>query len=249
MHFSHRKEEEIRSQHCVVEKVLELSESEYARFYQSPLSEYDFIAKHRGVMRQDSDGTRHCLLVLGENQEDGILVDAEGYDYARYHAFLPKARQLYLLDQYPSIAKFNRDMAEMAEQYTQKAIIDQQSGMYRILTDELALDKVEVQLLVGMLEDRPEIAYLDDLGDELCIKLNPEYAHEEKELPRLSQEDADVICAKHVLWLHDAGGEQADLSGYDLSGLDLSHRNLNSAIFAGTRMYETNLAQAELCFC
>ena len=69
-----------------------------------------------------------------------------------------------------------------------------------------------------------------------------------KELPRLSQEDADVICAKHVLWLHDAGGEQADFSGYDLSGLNLSHRNLNSAIFAGTRMYETNLAQAELCF-
>ena len=136
----------------------------------------------------------------------------------------------------------------MAEQYTQKAITCQQSGMYRILTDELALDKVEVQLLVGMLEDRPEIAYLDDLGDELCIKLNPEYAHEEKELPRLSQEDADVICAKHVLWLHDAGGEQADFSGYDLSGLNLSHRNLNSAIFAGTRMYETNLAQAELCF-
>ena len=41
--------------------------------------------------------------------------------------------------------------------------------MYRILTDELALDKVEAQLLVGMLEDRPEIAYLDDLGDERCV--------------------------------------------------------------------------------
>ena len=85
--FFHRKDEKIRSQHCVVEKVVELSESEYARFYQSPLAEYDFISKHRGAMRQDADGTRHCLLVLGENQEDGILVDAEGYDYARYHAF------------------------------------------------------------------------------------------------------------------------------------------------------------------
>lgn len=246
--FFHRKDEEIRSQHCVVEKVLELTESEYARFYQSPLAEYDFIADHRDLMRQDADGTRHCLLVLGENQEDGILVDAEGYGYARYHALLPKARQLYLLDQYPSIAKFNREMADMAEQYVQKAIAGQQSGMYRILTDELALDKTEARLLAQMLEDRPEIAYLDDLDDELCIKLNPEYVHEEKKLPRLSQEDADVICAKHVLWLHDAGGGQADFSGYDLSGLDLSHRNLNSAVFAGTRMYETDLSQSELCF-
>lgn len=98
----------------MVEKVVELSESEYARFYQSPLAEYDFISKHRGAMRQDADGTRHCLLVLGENQEDGILVDAEGYDYARYHAFLPKARQLYLLDQYPTIAKFNQEIFKMA---------------------------------------------------------------------------------------------------------------------------------------
>lgn len=34
--FFHRKDEKIRSQHCMVEKVVELSESEYARFYQSP---------------------------------------------------------------------------------------------------------------------------------------------------------------------------------------------------------------------
>ena len=96
--FFHRKDEEIRSQHCVVEKVLELTESEYARFYQSPLAEYDFIAKHRGVMRQDADGTRHCLLVLGENQEDGILVDAEGYDYARYSAYIRDKSRLSLRD-------------------------------------------------------------------------------------------------------------------------------------------------------
>ena len=44
--------------------------------------------------------------------------------------------------------------------------------MYRILTDALALDKAEVQLLTEM---------LDDLGDKLCIKLNPEYVHEEME--------------------------------------------------------------------
>ena len=66
--FFHRKDEEIRSQHCVVEKVLELSEREYARFYQSPLAEYDFIAKHRGAMRQDTDGTRHCRLCWGKTR-------------------------------------------------------------------------------------------------------------------------------------------------------------------------------------
>lgn len=50
--FFHRKDEEIRSQHCVVEKVLELSEREFARFYQSPLAEYDFTVFHQTPMGQ-----------------------------------------------------------------------------------------------------------------------------------------------------------------------------------------------------
>lgn len=242
------KENEIRSQYCVVEKVLELTESAYARLYQSPLQEQDFITEHQDLMYQDKDGIRHCLLVLGKNQEDGILIEADGYPYARYHALIPKARQLYLMEQYPSLAEFNRQMTEQVAQTVQKAVADQQDGMYRILLDELGMEKWEEQLFIGMLKDRPEFAYLEIMDDELCFKLKPEYVQEEKELPRLSQKDADVICAKHVLWLHDAGGEQADFSEYDLSGLDLSHRNLINAIFAGARMYETNLAQSELCF-
>ena len=39
-------------------------------------------------------------------------------------------------------------IAEVAEQYTQKAIIDQQSGMYRILTDE-SLHRTGVPTDVG----------------------------------------------------------------------------------------------------
>lgn len=29
--------------------------------------------------RRKGNETRHCLLVLGKNQEDGILIEAEGY--------------------------------------------------------------------------------------------------------------------------------------------------------------------------
>lgn len=244
----HFKDEKIKAVPCVVEKVLELTESEYARLYQSPLAEYDFISDHRDLMYRDTDEIRHCLLALGKNQEDGILIEAEGYPYARYHALIPKARQIFLMDRYPSLAAFNRQMTELAEQYVQKAIADQQDGMYRILKDDLAMERSETRLLIEMLEGRPEFAYLDILEDELCLKLNPEYVREEKELPRLSQEDADIICAKHILWLHDAGGKQADFCGYDLSGLDLSHRDLNSALFAGARLYETSLAQSDLCY-
>ena len=40
----------------------------------------------------------HCVLVKGENSSDGILVDAEGYSYARYAAFAPDCGKLRLQD-------------------------------------------------------------------------------------------------------------------------------------------------------
>lgn len=35
------------------------------------------------------------MLVLGEGVDDGILVDPQGYDYARYTAYVPMVRQLF----------------------------------------------------------------------------------------------------------------------------------------------------------
>lgn len=52
----------------------------------------EFIKEHRDLMYQDRDGVSHCLLVLGEGEEDGILVESEGSLYARYSALLPNAR-------------------------------------------------------------------------------------------------------------------------------------------------------------
>ena len=237
-------EKEIHAEHCVVDKVLELTENEFSQFLRAPFADHDFIVQHKDFMCQDADGTWHSLLALGKNREDGVLVAAEGHSYA----FLPNARQLYLLGQYPSLKEFNRRMAETAERYAQQAVNRQQDGMYRIWTDELALEKNEDDLFLRMLKERPEIADLENWDGELCMKLTPEYVAQEKELPKLDQDEADIMCAKHVLWLYGVGGERASFSGYDLSELNLSHRNLNNAVFVGCRMRETNLEQTELCF-
>jgi len=42
------------------------------------------------------------MLVLGEGVDDGILVDPQGYDYARYTAYIPMARQLFQNEQVES---------------------------------------------------------------------------------------------------------------------------------------------------
>ena len=40
----------------------------------------------------------HCVLVKGETGKEGILVDAEGYSYARYAASAPDCDRLRLQD-------------------------------------------------------------------------------------------------------------------------------------------------------
>ena len=45
-----RKDTQIETDPCVIQDVIELPESEYARFYQNLLDDYDFIAEHQDAM-------------------------------------------------------------------------------------------------------------------------------------------------------------------------------------------------------
>lgn len=40
------------------------------------------------------DDIKQCILVTGENTMEGILVESEGADYARYSAFLSDVRTI-----------------------------------------------------------------------------------------------------------------------------------------------------------
>jgi len=39
----------------------------------------------------DKDDVFHCILVTSNEHDFGILVESEGYHYARYTAYLPKS--------------------------------------------------------------------------------------------------------------------------------------------------------------
>ena len=62
----------------------------------------------------------------------------------------------------------------------------------------------------------------------------------------LNQEQVNVICALHTLWLHGVGGEQADFSDCLLKGINLSSRNLNRAVFAGAKLVDCLMYDAKL---
>lgn len=246
-----RKDTEVDAVPCTVEKSVTLSAEEFAHFAQNLMSDYNFIRENIDQMYQDENGINHCLLVLGEGGTDGILVESEGSTYARYSAFVPNARQL--LRQYdPALQRFCDRMQEAMDGIVRTAPLRQENGMVRIPLSTLAPAPgeypLDAALLSEMLSGQPELQAVELFGDEIVMQMDPKYIPAEREYRHLTEEQVQVACAKHLLWLYDEGGEQADFSGCDLSGMDLSKQKLNSAIFAETKLSSMRLTEAELCF-
>lgn len=79
------------------------------------------------------------------------------------------------------------------------------------------------------------------------LESQTEKAVQEDGYKNLTPEEVEVICAKHSLWLLDAGGEHADFSGCQITGQSLLGKKLNSAVLDGAKLVRVNLCGAELC--
>jgi len=78
-----------QDEYMIIKEII-LSEEDFNKFIERPLDDYDFIRGHRGLMYCDADGVYHCLFVTSKEHDFGILVESEGYSYARYAAYLKK---------------------------------------------------------------------------------------------------------------------------------------------------------------
>ena len=79
---------EMKTLDCEIEKIIPLSPSEYAKFYQQLLGDYDFITDNNELMGM-KDGTAYCILVMNEELDEGILVNSGGSGFARNVSFFP----------------------------------------------------------------------------------------------------------------------------------------------------------------
>lgn len=82
-------EELIPQDEFIVEKTIVLESEVFEGFIRDPLNDYDFIKEYLDLMYCDKEGIFHCLLVTSDIHDFGILVESEGYHYARYAAFIP----------------------------------------------------------------------------------------------------------------------------------------------------------------
>lgn len=260
LHYAHFtcKDTQVNADPCVVFSAVELTTKDFNYFQNHLLNDYDFLAESNEKMPVPTGSERQCVMVLHDGHDEGILVDTQGADYARYTAYLPNARAMMQLEQYPSLADLNHQMVQLVDTYTQRALLCQQEGEVTFSIDEINnsarkmdMDGFIEPLFVEMLSNRDEADYVEMSEDSIYYHVAPAYiVHEDPARYRsITQEEADIMSAKHFLWLHDAGGEQADFSHCMLKGIDLQKKELNGAIFDDTKMVNVCLYEAEVCGC
>ena len=272
-----RKEVCFEPSECEIEKVIHLSDSDFARFQQTLLDNYDFLHENADLMRVE-DGVTHCLLVVGESFEDGILVNSEGSDYARYAAYFPNAKS-FLLTQgqtqqvvqieapveaaSPSVVggvsaallAYGEKMKKILDHVIDQALDDHDQSAYIIslpqVKETFDNDIIDDDLFAAMLRERPEIVDMDVCdGGDIMVVLSHEaiIEHDLSKMRVLTQQDVEIMYAKHILFNYGEGGEKADFSGCRLTNLDLRHMQLNGADFTGALLENVRMDDAGLCF-
>ena len=84
------KEQIVPEDDFVIETVVELPIKEFNKFLDDMLADYDFISENKDLMYVDKDNIWHAIYVTAKDVDYGILIQSEGYGYARYSAFLRK---------------------------------------------------------------------------------------------------------------------------------------------------------------
>ena len=194
---------------CVVEKVVELSTAEFDQFCRSMLEKYPFIREVRASLHYD-DGMRHGFLVLGVGRNDGILVDTQGADYARYSAFIPNARSLLTPDMgvdrsYLSPAEPWRDESR-DEMLRMTLRVDEKPDYTLVLpADEEYLDAVKNYLDIDVFADamlcdiRFKVPYIGELISDTDCPAVEDYNDFAEALEGIWQKDGMLLTYAAVL--------------------------------------------------
>ena len=181
---------------CRIEKVVELSHEDFCRLKITPLADQPFLAENRGCMFH-TDGVIHCLLALGQGSDDGVLIDAEGYNYPRLAAYVPGMRDIV-----------NAQMDCAADFIIRWGTENTTSGSWCIYFEDLEkhLDLTVREgngmdsMLRTALKQRPEVSAVDMHDGCIEMEYHPEYCQ------RLKGDKPPELLLKDLLPLLKGGG-------------------------------------------
>lgn len=170
---------DFKFQKAEIEKKVCLPAGEFEEFLRNPLEGLPCIEENIDLMQEDRDGIYHCLLVTGEGRRDGVLVESEGYGYARYASYVPDAAAL----EYGSLSEFGAGLSWLADRMIREGTDGTRDGNWIFYLDQiqegcdlsLSDNPALTELLADMLVERPEVHLAYVRSDCLELRFHPEF--------------------------------------------------------------------------
>ncbi len=157
-----RKDVQIYANEFEVEKTIRLPEKEFLLFKHNLHHCYPFIKENKDLMYSD-DGVFHCILVTGEGSIDGVLVESEGADYARYSAYITDATVL-LRQRYRALDSMNERLEAAVDLIIQGGMLHTDGGMQfyskETIRQQYNLSDELMEIVAEMLTERKEVMEL-----------------------------------------------------------------------------------------
>ena len=169
----------LRTSRCQVEKVVVLPGLEFDQFLIDPQQDQPFIEENRELMHE-WNGVNYCLLVLGEDRTNGVLVESEGHAQARYAAYVPEARTIVS-------AKLSQAVDFIVRQSTANTTVGTWRVPFENLEEQLGLTirkgcGLDVLLKEALL-DRKEIASAEIADGHITMTCCPNFGSQEPSVP------------------------------------------------------------------
>ena len=145
-----------------VEKVIPLYGKRFEQMREHPLEDAPEIIDNRDLMYMEGN-TAHCILFLDANGIDGILVEAEGVDYARKSQFIPNARAIIEQnDLTDSERKLHAELKAMADRIAELAHTGQHKFNFDDMFGDGNMKAMMIQAVAEMLDRRDDLAEARD---------------------------------------------------------------------------------------
>ena len=145
-----------------VEKVITLYGKRFEQMRDHPLEDAPEIIDNRELMYMEGN-TAHCILFLDGNGSDGILVEAEGADYARKSQFIPNARAIIEQSKFTAGEReLHAELEAMADSIAELARTGQQKVNFDDMLGDGNLKAFMIQAVAEMLDRRSDLAEVRD---------------------------------------------------------------------------------------
>lgn len=151
-----------KPQKCTVEKVIEVSGAEFQHFIEAPTLRNYYLPQYKKIMGYYDD-SYHGVLFVNEENGDGLLVNSEGADYARYSQYIPNARGIIQRhEQTPALDNLKIHMDCCIDRWLKQNASKNEFGIpLTDLIDDSNLAEIFVDYVSEMLYSDPRIEYCE----------------------------------------------------------------------------------------